>query len=105
MSNMALIESSSLRVGRLDEGGVEPGMLGSLRRSGIRVGSLGSGLGFRLRSSSSRRRRMISSGSGSPSGPVFRVVPEVGIGLSLGNVLGVVPLGVGFLITLIVGNC
>src|SRR4026207_2386112 len=111
MSNIPLIDSSSGRLvgtGLVD--GLESGPFGivlSRRSVGISPGSpVGAGLrlgsGYRLRSSS-RRRLMISSGSGNPSGPVL-CVPDVGTPSPPGKVGAVVPLGGGFLITSIVGN-
>src|SRR5829696_8459577 len=113
MSSIPLIDSSSLRVGDGTVVGFESGMRGIvlLRSERSGVVSPGSpvgagprfGSGYRLRSSS-RRRRMISSGSGRPNGPVFRAEPDVGTPSPPGNVGAVVPLGGGFLITSIVGN-
>jgi hypothetical protein len=99
-------------------GGFEPGIPGTRGPrlsgsfgSGVRsVGSVVGagpplGVGYRLRSSS-RRRRMISSADGNPNGPVLRDEPDVGIEVSSppGNVGGVVPFGDGCLITDIVGR-
>src|SRR3954447_10399725 len=112
MSSIPLIDSSSPLL--LVDGtvvGLDSGTFGAVlsrgsggRSSGPPVGAGPPfGFGYRFRSSS-RRRRTISSGSGSPNGPVFRAEPDVGTPSPSGKVGAVVPLGGGCLITLIVGN-
>src|SRR4051812_38101334 len=85
------------RSGSLLSGG-RRSSLGTL--PGICSRSVGFGYGSRP---ASRRRRMISSGKGRPSGPDVRLVPEVGTGSPPGNVGAVVPLG-GRRMTSLVGS-